>query len=276
MYLINANTLELESVVGTPPKYAILSHTWGDNEVSYSDFQDTAKRQHQPRFKKIELTCRQAQRDGFEYSSSAELSEAINSMFKWYRDAQKCYAYLEDAPQELLGWTLQELIAPRKLTFYGPGWVSIGEKDDLSQVLELITGIDKSVLQHSQALSSISVVKRMSWAARRNTTRIEDVAYCLMGIFDVNMPMLYGEGEKAFERLQEEILKQTKDNSLFAWRASSNSAAYRGLFAASPDEFLQSYDIEPFPNLSGGKSPPSFTSRGSMLQNRGSFRRLAC
>lgn len=163
------------------------------------------------------------------------------------------------------GWTLQELIAPRKLTFYGPGWVSIGEKDDLSQVLELITGIDKSVLQHSQALSSISVVKRMSWAARRNTTRIEDVAYCLMGIFDVNMPMLYGEGEKAFERLQEEILKQTEDNSLFAWRASSNSAAYRGLFAASPDEFLQSYDIEPFPNLSGGKSPPSFTSRGVSL-----------
>jgi hypothetical protein len=187
MYLINAKTLELENFVGTPPEYAILSHTWGDNEVSHSDFQDTTKRQHQPGFKKIELTCRQAQRDGFEYawvdtccinkSSSAELSEAINSMFKWYRDAQKCYAYLEDAPQVLLGllniesggeveglvaddlasafrnckwftrgWTLQELIAPRKLTFYGPGWVSIGEKDDLSQILESITGIDRSVL----------------------------------------------------------------------------------------------------------------------------------
>ncbi|PMD46803.1 HET-domain-containing protein [Hyaloscypha variabilis F] len=287
MYLINAKTLELENFVGTPPEYVILSHTWGDDEVSYSDFQDTAKRLDQLGFRKIELTCTQAQRDGFNYawvdtccinkSSSAELSEAINSMFKWYRDAQKCYAYIEDLVAGDMasvfgsckwftrGWTLQELIAPRKLTFYGPGWISIGEKDNLSQVLESITGIDKSILQHTLELSSISIAKRMSWAAGRKATRKEDIAYCLMGLFDVNMPMLYGEGEKAFERLQDEILKQTEDDSLFAWRATAGSAPYRGLFAASPDEFQNSHKIVPFRNLSGGKSPPSLTSRGVLL-----------
>ncbi|KAK4206535.1 heterokaryon incompatibility protein-domain-containing protein, partial [Rhypophila decipiens] len=193
--------------------YAILSHRWETDEVSFRGFQNTEKREKQAGFRKIELACQEALQDGIGFvwvdtccidkASSAELSEAINSMFNWYHKATVCYAYLSDA--EDLDSTFFE-----------------------SKCL---------ILRGETPIQQISIAKRMSWAARRETTRPEDTAYCLMGIFDVNMPMLYGEGPKAFIRLQEEILRDSEDQSLFAWTASEESAKqapYRGLFALSP------------------------------------------
>ena len=120
------------------------------------------------------------------------------------------------------GWTLQELIAPAQVQFYDKSWNSIGMKDNLSQELSLITGIGQEVLLASKGrnleelLDQVPTARKMSWAANRETTRIEDTAYCLLGIFGVNVPLLYGEGERAFIRLQEEIVKNSNDLSLLA------------------------------------------------------------
>ncbi|KAH7311606.1 heterokaryon incompatibility protein-domain-containing protein [Stachybotrys elegans] len=281
MRLIKTDTLELEEFSGQPPPYAILSHTWGEEEVSLQQFQDPASRTTRAGFEKITMTCKQAQKDGLDYawvdtccidkSSSAELSEAINSMFTWYRESERCYAYLPDVPEDddpwsaestlpksswfTRGWTLQELIAPRNIVFYGEGWHRIGDKKDLQDQLERITKIDKHILQGGP-LSKVSVAKRMSWAAHRKTRRKEDIAYCLMGIFNVNMPMLYGEGSKAFIRLQEEILKDSEDQTLFAWRATPDSAKavpFRGILASSPDEFANCGDIVPFRHINSSR-----------------------
>lgn len=280
MWLIDTQTFRLKKFLGEIPSYAILSHTWGHHEVTFADFKDEnnhATRDKKAGFHKIKLTCEQARREGINYAwvdtscinkeSSAELSEAINSMFKWYGLAKVCYAYLEDFPGSegtadlsLLrgcrwfsrGWTLQELLAPRAVVFFvphGEGWREIGRKDALKQVLEQITNIPGEILLKQKAIETISVAARMSWAARRQTTQEEDLAYCLMGIFNVNMPLLYGEGPKAFIRLQEEILRETRDDSLFAWCSTEEAASeapYRGLFARSPQEFLEGADIEHF------------------------------
>lgn len=151
-------------------------------------------------------------------------------MYTWYNKSVICYAFLEDvgapAPrvsrQEFKnsrwftrGWTLQELLAPKKVEFYSQGWVAFGDRTGLADFITDITGIERRFLLVDQSLASAA--KKMSWAAHRQTSRTEDIAYCLMGLFDVNMPLLYGEGEKAFIRLQEEISKVTGDNSLFAW-----------------------------------------------------------
>ncbi|KAI9657952.1 MAG: hypothetical protein M1821_002609 [Bathelium mastoideum] len=196
--------------------------------------------------------------------SSAELSEAINSMYTWYQKAKICYVYLEDVFPDVnimsnnnefihtrwatRGWTLQELLAPSDLVFYSANWAEIGRKDTPSPVLSTITGIDEDVLTGKKALEMTSIAKRMSWAARRNVTRPEDIAYCLMGIFSVNMPMLYGEGgTQAFLRLQEEIMKRSDDHSLFAWTDNGlSSAAYHGLLAEHPDRFKDSHSIFPY------------------------------
>lgn len=161
-------------------------------------------------------------------SSSAELSEAINSMYTLYKKSYLCIVYLDDVDGawwdfELKysrwftrGWTLQELIAPRVLLFFDKHWKFIKTKDSIATLLAEITGIDTKVLRTGDT-KGISVAAKMSWAAKRTTTRPEDLAYSLMGIFDVNMPTIYGEGDKAFIRLQEEIMKKSNDQSLFAW-----------------------------------------------------------
>jgi hypothetical protein len=158
-------------------------------------------------------------------TSTAELSEAINSMFLWYRKATTCYAYLSDVREltELAqsrwftrGWTLQELLAPAVVRFYSEHWNFLGSKLELRRQLQKVTGILQEVLIGGE-LNAISVARRMSWAANRQTTRTEDLAYCMMGIFDINMPLLYGEGKRSFIRLQEEIMKISDDHSLFAW-----------------------------------------------------------
>lgn len=287
MRLINVKSFHLREFLGAQsslPNYAILSHTWHDDEVSFRDIADLTRAEKREGFKKIEYCCKQAAQDGLDWAwvdtccidktSSAELSEAINSMYKWYEHAVVCYAYLSDVnsleefmtkiklnnPSELprwfyRGWTLQELLAPAKLIFYGASWTRIGEKDEICQALEQVTRIPGDILRRKVPLSSASVAARMSWASRRKTTREEDIAYCLLGIFGVNMPLLYGEGERAFVRLQEEILKEIEDDTLFTWMASEESALeapYRGLFASSPAEFIYCAQMRPFGVLETG------------------------
>ena len=163
-------------------------------------------------------------------SSSAELSEAINSMFRYYALSNVCYVYLRDVSggpgwevefRESMwhrrGWTLQELLAPQVIAFMSKDWTFLGTKADLAPLLADITRVPEKVLRFEQDIADICVARRMSWAASRETTRAEDEAYSLMGIFGVNMPALYGEGRKAFYRLQEEIMKTSADGSLFAW-----------------------------------------------------------
>ena len=187
-------------------------------------------------------------------SSSAELTESINSMFQYYRQAIICYAYLEDYPDGTLlkeglsqcrwfsrGWTLQELLAPGIVEFYAQGWKFVGTKHDQAAAISRFTNIPESVLTHARRdiIAEQSVSARMSWASQRQTKRKEDMAYCLLGIFDVNMPLIYGEGKKAFRRLQEEIIKRDNDLSIFAWSSVSEHQinSLVEIFASSPAAF---------------------------------------
>jgi hypothetical protein len=194
-------------------------------------------------YEKIKRCCETAISDGFKYAwvdtccidktSSAELSEAINSMYRWYQESLVCYVILSDVPSDeecyheissfrksrwfTRGWTLQELISPSSVIFYGNDWKEIGTKSSLHNLISEITRIHRDILLGTKHLSQFSVAQKMSWASHRETTRSEDVAYCLMGIFNVNMPLLYGEGKMAFLRLQEQILNSSNDDSILAW-----------------------------------------------------------
>ncbi|KAK2597365.1 hypothetical protein QQS21_006063 [Conoideocrella luteorostrata] len=253
MRLINIQTGSLEEFMGADiPAYAILSHTWDHEEVSFQDFLNPACT-NKKGYQKIQTTCRLAAEANLNYawvdtccidkSSSAELTEAINSMYRWYQRSQVCYAYLgdlsanADTPVEAAlpncrwftrGWTLQELIAPKNVVFLDRNWNVRGTRRDLVQNLSLITGIGEMVLDGTQPLSAMSVAQKMSWAAHRATTRIEDAAYCMLGIFGVHMPLLYGEEGRAFRRLQEEIVRTTPDLSIFAWRLQPPSQETNG------------------------------------------------
>lgn len=206
-------------------------------------------------------------------SSSAELSEAINSMYRWYESSQECYAYLEDVSIDDVdqfgssrwfarGWTLQELLAPRNLYFYDKNWTYLGSKQDLCKAIALATNIPESSIRLFQHHLS-SVAAKMSWASKRQTSRIEDTAYCLMGLFEINMPLLYGEGEKAFARLQHEIVKNLDDESIFAWKGS----VANGMFAGSPAAFADSGDVvrRDF-DVFRRPEPSTVTSRGLSMQ----------
>jgi heterokaryon incompatibility protein (HET) len=245
MRLLSANidgSFSLTSFFGKPsPSYAILSHTWevDDQEVTFHDLAN-ALGSGKSGYRKIQFCSEQAKKDGLQYfwvdsccidkSSSAELSEAINSMFRWYRDAAKCYVYLSDVSTrkrsrsskplwELAfrqsrwftrGWTLQELLAPRSVEFFSRDTTQLGNKDSLEQQIHKITGIAINALRGH--LSQFSDDERMSWAEKRETTREEDQAYCLMGIFDVSLPVIYGEGKKnALKRLQDAINHRSND-----------------------------------------------------------------
>lgn len=276
MRLINTTTLELQDfTLTTIPPYAILSHTWGSDEVSFQDISspDVSSKKG---YMKIEQSCRLAREHGLglawvdtcciDKTSSAELTESINSMFRWYRDAAVCYVYLEDLEPDAeleyalphcrwftRGWTLQELVAPENVVFYDMAWNKRGTKIAMSIFLEKLTKIESGVLRHPKTLHERAVARRMTWAANRKTTRIEDTAYCLLGIFDVNMPLIYGEGMKAFRRLQEEIIKSSPDLTIFAWQGSKNYML--GLFASSPNPFFDcGYNVGRF-----SLSPANYT-----------------
>jgi hypothetical protein len=331
MRLLKADSPELELVEffgDRIPEYAILSHTWGDDEVLYQDLQIGEYRQKLG-YVKIRYICDQARRDDLHWcwvdtccidkSSSAELSEAINSMFNWYKRARVCYTYLADVHRsehrnveegkssqgDLLhvdkdlvgdqhhprtfpefrlesaqgeptdempatsecsdstahqtvnkaiqdsrwfqrGWTLQELIAPRLLYFYDSSWQYLGDRDnELSDLVCDCTNLDTTILGIPEKLRDIPVARRMSWMAHRRTTRIEDVAYCMLGIFGVSMSLLYGEEDKAFLRLQEEIAKNGEDHSLFVSSNSYRSVSMtRKMLAASPSDFEMCHHLK--------------------------------
>ena len=229
------------------PPYAILSHTWGANgeEVTFKDLMDQTGKS-KAGYNKIGFCGKQAANDGLNYfwvdtccidkSSSAELSEAINSMFRWYRNAVKCYVYLsdvstlrheenDDLPQSTWeldvqksrwftrGWTLQELIAPTTVEFFSLECIRLGDKRSMEQLIHKITSIPIRALR-GNPLSDFSFEERLSWAIERKTTREEDKAYSLLGIVDIHLPLIYGEGKKkAFIRLQQEIDKFSKGKS---------------------------------------------------------------
>ncbi|KAK6383621.1 hypothetical protein LTS17_002913 [Exophiala oligosperma] len=277
MRLIHTRTCRLQDFSqGEIPPYAILSHTWGEEEVSFQDM-SSARCQRYKGYAKILQACKVAVRDGLEYiwidtcciekASSAELIASINSMYAWYSDAEVCYVYLEDFEPDsdiedslprcrwfTRGWTLQELLAPRYVELYDKNWNFLGTKLDFVDGISTTTGIQRTVLLGGKAISDCSVAMRMSWAARRQTTRVEDMSYCLLGIFDIHMSLIYGEGTAAFRRLQEEIVKRNNDTTIFAWENDlSQDQKLLGAWAPSPASFKGSQATpfaQDFPNLS--------------------------
>ncbi|KAI0391050.1 heterokaryon incompatibility protein-domain-containing protein [Xylariaceae sp. FL0594] len=238
MRLLNTTTHELGDFLERErPKYAILSHTWESEEVLYQHIvSGTNAWRRLTGAAKIRKACEVALLKGYDWiwidtccidkSSSSELSESIHSMFRWYEQSGICIAYLADISKQAFfkvrrksrwftrGWTLQELIAPREIEFFDSNWVYIDNKKSLRKLLAQITGIPAAVLKHADPLKTntvgsgirsllapIPVANIMSWAAMRETTRPEDMTYCLLGLFDIDMPLLYGEGGvKAFIR----------------------------------------------------------------------------
>lgn len=278
MWLINVHSYALEEFLGegeTPP-YAIISHVWSrpaSAEVTFREMrEDLASAQSKPCFMKIFHSCVIAKSHDLSWvwidtccidkTSSAHLSEAINSMYRYYRDSAECLVYLADVsfhqprvPRAKKleavgqsrwfsrGWTLQELIAPKKRYFYDENWEIIPGGSDLLQILAKAGNLPVKILEDRDQLSDISVANRMAMASKRTTTRGEDMAYCLFGIFDVNLPILYGEGaKKAFRRLQLEIMTTSPfDHSIFSWRADRSDS---GLLASSPSDFANTPSIQ--------------------------------
>ncbi|KAL8713132.1 MAG: hypothetical protein Q9220_002653 [cf. Caloplaca sp. 1 TL-2023] len=306
MRLLHTKTLEFDEFFDQGlPRYVILSHRWGEDEATFQDFEKGTQRKRKG-YRKIEVFCKMAQQQGnydwvwvdtccIDKKSSAELSEAINSMFEWYKRANHCFVYLSDValkkderPEAFWkkfrksawftrGWTLQELLAPDHISFYDQNWGLIGIKESLAYIISEITGINELYLYTPKKvpagqgpstpagsspalpLNRASVATRMSWASGRQTSRTEDMAYCLLGLFDVNMPLLYGEGKKAFVRLQEQIIKHHPDESIFAW-ASNRWTQH--LFAEWPRDFARSRNVEETYIATWRRAPYVMTNRG--------------
>jgi hypothetical protein len=287
MRLLNTSTLEFKDFF-QPPPYAILSHRWGEDEVSFNDYENGNNRDG-PGYQKIISCCAFAQsrrRDWvwidtccIDKRSSAELSEAINSMWEWYGIAEECYAHLSDVscssegdPFDTVlgtpsawfsrGWTLQELLAPRTVIFCDTDWKVIGRKNDAEILAEItkITSIPLRCLVSHFSLNHAPVAQKLSWTSRRVTTRTEDIAYCLLGLVGVNMPLLYGEGEKAFLRLQQEIIRQTDDESIFAWcNPAAALGQLSGVLAPNIYHFAHSSHVHV---IDGYRKPYAVTNKG--------------
>jgi hypothetical protein len=261
--LDNDGKISLIEFIGDDiPRYAILSHTWGadDEEVTYKDLVGGTG-MSKAGYSKIRFCGKQAANDSIQFfwvdtccidkSSSAELSEAINSMFRWYHNAAKCYVYLPDvsfnnsvndsSSQQAWkpifrlsrwftrGWTLQELLAPTSVEFFSAEGERLGDKTSLWQEIHDVTGISVQALRGSP-LSQFNIDERMSWAETRETKRKEDLAYCMLGIFDIHMPLIYGEGrEKAFIRLRKEIEFSLRDelSALSLKRPSKHTNSFK-------------------------------------------------
>ncbi|KAF2732125.1 HET-domain-containing protein, partial [Polyplosphaeria fusca] len=263
------------------PAYAILSHTWGKEEVTFQDIEakgGKCKSISKAGWAKIQFCAEQATADGLQYfwvdtccidkRNAVELGAAINSMFRWYQNAARCYVYLSDVSKLsksdngaggerawekafrtsrwfTRGWTLQELIAPRLVDFFSAEGQRLGSKLSLTAEIHEITGIPEKALQ-SDALSSFSIRERRSWAERRTTTIEEDNVYCLLGIFDVSMALIYGERrDQAFRRLEEEIHKLYKgaDFEQYAVKLNLRSFPEAAQFVAREEELSEMHEL---------------------------------
>jgi hypothetical protein len=278
MRLLNTETLKLsEFYEANTPKYAILSHTWDGSETTLQDW-EAGTRIDTPGHAKVLKFSEYTARRQYEWcwvdticidkKSSADLSEAINSMYAWYKEAGICIVYLSDVKiastrEETLclveaskwftrGWTLQEFLAPEQTRFVDKVWEYIGDStdDDPNFMNSLATATNIPEYYWSSSFyvpRCASVAQKMSWASGRQTTRIEDMAYCLMGLFEINMPLLYGERHNAFRRLQEEIIKISEDESIFAWSPRldypSNISPTLGCLAPYPAFFRNCGDV---------------------------------
>jgi hypothetical protein len=289
MRLLNVHTYKLHTFYGDNiPEYAILSHTWlkDHEEVTFDhiEHQPPSSWDRLPGARKIKLTCRHAitrhqswvwiDTCCIDKANNSELSEAINSMFMWYKKAVVCYAFLTDIDLDrqdnmlssrwwTRAWTLQELLAPKSVQFFDTNWRFIGTKAGMAEQIAQATNVDIDTLRTSEAMYSRSVAQRLSWAARREATRVEDLAYSLLGIFQINMAMLYGEGQEAFLRLQKEIIHTTDDLSIFAWApafstvqdiptvGTDHGVSRLGMFAPDVSKFEHCKDIEFFPRHIG-------------------------
>ena len=266
MRLLHTQTLDLEPFFDsqTRPPYAVLSHTWEPEHPRHSEFATDAKKAASgPGSTFVRRACAAVQQLGYRYvwiecicvdsSSVAEVSEAINSAYRLFQEAAACLVYLadlrsgdvdEDAWQQCKwwtrAWTLPELLAPSTVRFYDRDWNFRGIKSStpLLSLISRITAISEDVLCDGSLIPQVSIAKRMSWAASRKAWRVEDRAYSLLGVFGVHMQAIYGEGTASFLRLQDEILKHTRDMSLLAWEAHpEDDRPFRGLLASSPVEF---------------------------------------
>jgi hypothetical protein len=300
MRLLDTATFELCSAAPDYFKsqgYAILSHRWVGAEITFQQIAGFSSQLQRagnwqmpsPQLDKIRGACSTARQLGFRWmwidnccinkESATEESESINSMFKWYRDAQVCITYLSDvqfrspapqhnastsdpnifnrsdgtAPSEWFsrGWTLQELLAPRDMRFYDANWSYIGTRSSLAREIEAITRIDAPYLTGDRDFRKACIAAKMSWMAGRTTTREEDVAYGMLGLFNIMMTPQYGEGHRAFMRLQHELLSTVTDESLFAWQMPDPHAGEKFGIAPtanttwSPDEWGM---LAPSPN----------------------------
>lgn len=309
-----------DPVVLSSPEYAVLSHRWQAPEIKLQTFNaddlhntTSGTSLQTPQLNKIRQVCAKARSRNppldwvwidsccIDKTNAVEESRSINSMFEWYRRAALCIVYLYDvdkgAPFEsqspdrrhkksewfTRGWTLQELLAPRQMEFYDRDWRFMGTKNSLAGTLAYLTGIGKEYLLGEKSIMTASVAERMSWMAGRSTTLVEDVAYSMLGIFNVNMAPLYGEGVKAFIRLQKTLMEDSTDESLFAWTVPEDTLlrCYErrgkvptwapktwGLLAPSPDCFTKYRDIVVIPEgvvprLRGGYS---WTQHGVMFE----------
>ncbi|KAH9476773.1 Vegetative incompatibility protein HET-E-1 [Psilocybe cubensis] len=208
--------------------------------------------------------------------SSAELDESIRSMFNWYRSSSICIVHLGNSrrpirptafrdrpfaeifndPWFTRGWTLQELLAPTVVKFYYDAWISIttNPNDKIQQAFTPCPTTQNALIEQVSYITSIPLLEiihfvpgmqnvrdRLRWASTRETTREEDKAYCLLGLLDVNMPITYGEGEKAFHRLQASIMEESGDRSLFIWDGIPSSKS--SMLARGPECYACSNDV---------------------------------
>jgi hypothetical protein len=306
MRLLNTATLEFEELFGDRvPEYAILSHRWEFGEVPFEELHSPTARKKKG-YAKICDFCDEVRSQGYDYAwvdtccinkkDFTELAEAVNSMFSWYKNSSTCLIYLSDflfrpelGQQQFefdlaksqwfrRGWTLQELIAPAQVKFYDSKWRYFGTKRDLASVISKITGISEALLQGKRDLKNFSCAQKMSWAAIRQTTRPEDRTYSLLGLFGVSLPLIYdGDGSKAFKRLQEEIIKNSTDQSIFAWVQHGPSPFVQGgrttfdqkcsILAPSPDCFRFSSSIVPC-KREASDAPYSLTNTGLDITQR--------
>ncbi|KAI1403472.1 heterokaryon incompatibility protein-domain-containing protein [Hypoxylon fuscum] len=279
---LRENTIVFDYQEPDDVQYLVLSHCWGrpsenkawahdDQEYTYQDaLASPPPARKLAGFDKIFLTCKLASRAKVRYvwidtccldqTNYSELAHGINSMFEWYRKSSFCVVYLADVTwtQSMnqnerrkqfvncrwfeRAWTLQELIAPKEVRFYDKDWNYMGTKVDLADEISEHTHIDKHILNGTSSCLMCSIAHRMSWAAKRKARKPEDIAYSLLGIFNVNMPMIYGEGSRnAFHRLQRAITTTTSELSIFGWGdetlSNSNNSS---VFADSPVDFIYS------------------------------------